>query len=141
MLLSALDRKAAPEPRGVLMRAKNNIGPSFGGIEFSAEMRTLDDYRSITAQRILWGASVNEAARDILERLESKPEEVTGKAAEFLRDALKGGPRMAEEVIAEGKAAGIHRKALQRALTKLNGSREKASFGTGWIWELPELAS
>jgi putative DNA primase/helicase len=141
VLLSTLDREAAGEPRGVIMRAKNNIGPSHGGIEFGAEMRTLDAYPGIAAQRILWGAYVNEAARDILERLESKPEEVTGKAASFLRDALKSGPRMAAEVIAEGEAAGVHRKALQRALKKLKGSSEKSSFGTGWIWELPEMAS
>ncbi len=141
VLLSALDRKAAGEPRGVLMRAKNNIGPSCGGIEFASEMRTLTDYPAITAQRILWGASVNEGTRDILARLESKPEEVKGKAASFLRDALKDGPRMAAELIAEGEAAGLHERALQRALKKLNGSREKPSFGTGWVWELPELAS
>ena len=48
---------------------------------------------------------------------------------------------MAAEVIKEGEAAGIHKKALQRALKKLGGSSEKASFGTGWIWGLPELAS
>lgn len=141
VLLSTLDRKAAGAPRGVLMRAKNNIGPAHGGIEFSAETRALDNYPDVSAQRILWGAFVNESARDILTRLESKPEEVTGKAASFLRNALNGGARMAAEVIAEGEAAGIHHKALQRAVKKLGGSSEKPSFGTGWIWELPELAS
>jgi hypothetical protein len=47
---------------------------------------------------------------------------------------------MAAEVIAEGEAAGLHQKALQRALKKLNGSSEKPSFGTGWIWELPQAS-
>jgi hypothetical protein len=41
-MLSALDGKVAGEPRGVLMRAKNNIGPSHGGFEFAAETRPLD---------------------------------------------------------------------------------------------------
>ena len=141
ILLSALDRQAAGEPCGVLMRAKNNIGPSNGGIEFAAETRPLADRPDIAAQRILWGAFVSEAARDILARLEGKPDEDTSKAASFLRDALNGGQRMAAEVIAEGKAAGINRRTLQRTLKKLGGSTEKPSFGTGWIWELPELAS
>jgi hypothetical protein len=54
VFLSALDRKAAGEPRGVLMRAKNNIGPTNGGFEFGAETRPLADRPEIAAQRILW---------------------------------------------------------------------------------------
>jgi len=50
VLLSALDRKAAGgERRGVLMRAKNNVGPSHGGIEFTAETWPLADYPGIAA--------------------------------------------------------------------------------------------
>jgi hypothetical protein len=48
---------------------------------------------------------------------------------------------MAAEVIAEGEAAGLNAKTLSRALKKLGGTSEKGSFGTGWIWELPEQAS
>jgi putative DNA primase/helicase len=143
VLLSALDRKAGGEPRGVLMRAKNNLGPSHGGIEFTAETRPLAGYPDIDAQRILWGDFVDEPARDILARLEGKTEQQTARAraAVFLREALKGGPRMAGEVVAEGEAAGFGERALRRALKKLGGSTEKPSFGTGWVWELPGLAS
>ena len=39
ILLSALDPKGGAEPRGVLMRAKSNIGPSHGGyMSISAEI-------------------------------------------------------------------------------------------------------
>ena len=141
VFLSALDRKAAGEPRGVLMRAKNNIGPTNGGFEFGAETRPLADRPDIAAQRILWGAFVSEAARDILARLEGKPDQDTSKAASFLCDALNGGPRMAAEVIAEGEVAGFNARTLRHELKRLGGSTEKPSFGAGWIWELPELAS
>jgi putative DNA primase/helicase len=144
VILSTLDNKSAGEPRGVLMRAKNNIGTSHGGFEFTAEARPLADHPDISAQRILWGGYVNESARDILTRLEGKTEPPTGmrKAAAFLRDALDGrGPRMAAEVIAEGEAAGLSERALRRALKALRGWSEKPSMKTGWIWELPQQAS
>ncbi|HME84818.1 MAG TPA: hypothetical protein VKG91_09790 [Roseiarcus sp.] len=48
---------------------------------------------------------------------------------------------MAGEVIAEGEAMGLSEWALRRALKKLGGRPEKLSFGTGWIWQLPGLAS
>jgi hypothetical protein len=144
VMLNALDRKAGGEPRGVLMRAKNNLGPEHGGFDFAAEMRPLADHPQISAQRILWGDYVNEPASGILARLESKDEQQQGggrKAATFLRLALQAGPRMAAEVIAEGEAAGIPKRVLQRALKRFGGSSEKPGFGTGWIWELPEQAS
>jgi len=141
VLMSALDRKAGGEPRGVIMRAKNNLGPAHGGFNFTAETRPLADYPDIAAQRILWGDYVNESARDILARLEGKTEPAMRKAATFLRDALKGGPQLASEVIANGEAAGFNERALRRALKRLGGSSEKPSFGSGWIWELPEQAS
>jgi putative DNA primase/helicase len=141
VLMSALDRKAGGEPRGVLMRAKNNIGPSHGGIAFTAETQTLDDYPDIVAQRILWGDYVNESARDILARLEGKTEAAMRKTATFLRDALKGGPQMASEIIANGEAAGFNERTLRRALKRLGGSSEKSSFGAGWVWKLPEHSS
>ena len=48
---------------------------------------------------------------------------------------------MAAEVSAEGEALGFSERALRRALKKLGGTSEKPSFKTGWVWELPGLAS
>jgi hypothetical protein len=123
------------------MRAKNNIGPSRGGFEFAAETRPLIDHPGIAAQRILWGAYVNESAREVLTRLEGDANSGARKAATFVQDALKHGPEMAADVIAKGNAAGFEKRALQRALKALGGWSEKPSFKTGWIWELPEQAS
>jgi putative DNA primase/helicase len=146
VLLSALDYKAGGEPRGVLMRAKNNLGPSHGGFRFAASTLPLAERPDISAQRIEWLDYVNEPARDILAKLEGRDEQQKGggerKAATFLRIALNGrGPRMAAEVIKEGEAHGLSQWALRRALKKLGGSQEKPSFGTGWVWELPQQAS
>ena len=145
IMLSALDPKGGAEPRGVLMRAKSNIGPQHGGYSFSAEQRPLDSYPDIVAQRILWGEYVDRSARAMLEEFEGKTKaaaEARRKAAEFVSEALTDrGPRMAAEVIAEGEALGFSERALRRALKKLGGTSEKPSFKTGWVWELPGLAS
>jgi putative DNA primase/helicase len=140
VLVSAIDKRVG-EPRGVIMRAKNTLGPAHGGFEFSGETRPLADYPDITAQRIVWGTYVNESARDVLARLEGKPklEPAMRKDVAFLREALKAGPRMA--VIAEGEAAGFGERVLRRALKRIGGWSEKPSMKTGWIWELPEQAS
>ena len=96
IMLNALDPKGGAEPRGVLMRAKSNIGPSHGGYSFSAEQRPLDDEPDISAQRILWGEYVDKSARDMLEEFEGKAKaaaEAKRKAAEFVSEALADGDR------------------------------------------------
>ena len=90
-----------------------------------------------------WGDYINKSARDILEEIEGKEEQAERKkrkAVAFLTEALKGGPRMAAEVIAEGAALGFNDRALRRAFTNdLKGQSERVGFGKGgtWIWELP----
>jgi hypothetical protein len=143
VLLGAIDKQSLGQPRGVFMRAKNNLGAAHGGFEFSGRQQQLMNFPAITAQRIVWGAYVDETARDILARLEGKEERETDnrKIATFLREALGSGPRMAAAVIAQGEAAGFTERALRRALKKLGGHSQKLSFGAGWIWELPRGAA
>jgi RecA-family ATPase len=138
VLLSALDPKYA-EPHGVITRAKSNIGPSRGGYAFVGKHHQLDSHPDIWAERVEWNEYVNETARDILARFEAKAP-TQRKAATFLRQALKPGPRMAAEVIAEGEAAGLNDKALRRALKALGGTSERVGFGGdgAWVWELPK---
>ena len=143
IMLSALDPKSGGSgPRGVLMRAKSNIGPAHGGYSFSAEQRPLDDEPGISAQRILWGEFVDKSARDILQEFEGDAErkaQALRKAAEFVRAALKDGePHMAAEVKVEGTKAGFNERTLQRAFKMLGGVPERAGFGKGGasIWQL-----
>ena len=61
--------------------------------------------------RTLWGDFIDKSAHDVLEEFEGKTKaaaETRRKVAEFVREALTDrGPRMAAEVIAEGKALGF----------------------------------
>jgi putative DNA primase/helicase len=143
ILLSALDWRSGPEPRGVVMRAKMTIGPPHGGYRFSAEQRQLDSDPNITGQRILWGEYDNRSAREILEEIEGKAERAQAslrRAAAFVSEALiDGEPHMAAEVIAKGVAAGFNERTLRRAFKTAGGLAERAGFGKGgtWIWQLP----
>ncbi len=80
----------------------------------------------IEAQRILWGDAIDGSARDILAKFDGKGEGAERKAAAFLSETLKAGPRMAAEVIAEGGAIGLSEWALRRALKKLGGRLRSA---------------
>jgi putative DNA primase/helicase len=144
ILLNALDPKGGAEPRGVLMRAKSNIGPSHGGYSFTAEQRPLDDEPDISAQHILWGGYVDRGAGDILEEFEGKAKaavERKRKIAQFLTEAMANGPRMAAEVEDEGEKLGFAVWAMRRVFKKLGGQSLKPSFKSGWVWELPGQAA
>lgn len=145
VLVAARDQNGGRDARRALMRAKVSNGPDWGGFDYKLEQRPLDNWPDIEAQRVLWGDAIDGSARDILAQFEGKPETAVRKAAAFLREALKSGPRMAREVIAEGEAVGFGERQLQRALKAMSGTNERVGgIGKGigyWIWELPSLAS
>lgn len=144
VLVAARDQNGGQNARRALMRAKVSNGPDWGGFDYKLDQCSLDDWPDIDAQRVLWGDAIEGSARDILAQFEGKPELAVTKAAAFLREALKGGARMAREVIDEGEANGLSERMLQRALKKLGGRNERVQ-GIGksgwWIWEVPGLAS
>jgi putative DNA primase/helicase len=142
-LLSVV-QKTASGPRGVLTKVKISNGKEWGGYDFTAETRPLDDDPSVSGQRIWWGAFIDEDPRAIVAKIEGAAEragQTMRRAAAFVRDALKRGPRLAAEVIAEGEACGFSKRTLQRAFTgkDIGGRPEHAGFekGGAWIWELP----
>ena len=148
VLVAARDQNGGQNARRALMRAKVSNGPDWGGFDYKLDQRSLDDWPDIDAQRVLWGDAIEGSARDILAQFEGKPELAVTKAAAFLREALKGGPRMAREVIDEGEAKGLSERMLQRALKKLGGTqracprdRQGAAGGFGkfpdWRREAP----
>jgi hypothetical protein len=58
-------------------------------------------------------------------------------AADFLRAMLADGPRLAKEVQAEARAAGITKRTLERAKKLLGVISSKAGLAAGWQWSLP----
>jgi putative DNA primase/helicase len=139
ILVAARDENDADDPRRALLRAKVSNGPDWGGFAYSLERRELDGYPGIEAQRVLWGGPIEGTTRDILAKFEEKRDD--RPAMVFLREALKGGPRLAAEVIAEAALAGIPKRTLQRALNDMGGTTERHGVGRDHftVWELPRL--
>ena len=135
--VAAKDLNVGKDARRVLVRVKMSNGPDWGGFEYQMERRELDGCPGIEAQRVLWGEVLEGTAMELLSQLENKPQ-AGREAATFLQAVLKDGPQMAAEVLAKGEAEGLSEWALRRALKKLGGSKEKASFKGPWIWELPK---
>jgi putative DNA primase/helicase len=134
--VAAKDLNAAEGARRVLLRVKMSNGPDWGGLEYRLDRRTLEDWTGIEAQSVWWGDAIEGTAKELLAQLENKPQ-ATDTAEAFLREMLKGGPQMAAEILAKGKAQGLSEKAVRRAFKKIGVLKEKVGFQGTWIWELP----
>ncbi len=144
VLVAARDESAATrDPRRALVRAKVSNGPDWGGLDYKLELHPLDGWPGIEAQRVVWCDPIEGSARDILAQFEGNSTGVRQReAVTFLIGALKGGPRLASELIAEAAHVGIPERTLRYALTQLGGSPERHGKGHGHfvIWELPNGA-
>jgi putative DNA primase/helicase len=143
VLLAARDQSGATrDPRRALVRAKVSNGPDWGGLDYKLGLHPLDAWPGIEAQRVLWGDPIEGSARDILAQFEGNPTGVRQrKAVTFLVEALKGGPRLASEVIAEAAKDGIAERTLRHAPGELGGVPKRHGKGRGHfvIWELPDV--
>jgi putative DNA primase/helicase len=140
VLVAAWDQNGGRDSRRVLMRAKISNGLAFGGFDYQLEQRALDDWPGIEAQRILWTGWVEGSARDLLAQFEAKQAAQGTRATLFLIAALKDGPRLAAEVIAEAAKAGIPERTLRYAFKGLAGAPERHGKGRDHfvVWELPK---
>ena len=59
------------------------------------------------------------------------------RAADWLVEFLKAGPRASTEVMTAGKMAGHSRNALFEAKKLLGARAEKTTLEGGWRWSLP----
>jgi hypothetical protein len=73
--------------------------------------------------------------------IEAEERSKLDEAKEFLTDILRSGPVTSPEVEKEAKGAGIVPATLKRAKGVLGVKARKASFGGGWIWDLPDRRS
>jgi hypothetical protein len=57
-------------------------------------------------------------------------------AADWLRDYLGDGPKLARDVLSESKAAGFSKRTIDRAKPMAGVRTRKEAFSGGWVWEL-----
>lgn len=135
VLVAAKVRGENGEDRRVLARSKSNIGPDDGGFEYQLEQ--VEPLQGIQASRVVWGASVQGTARELLTEPTSddeNPASACGAAEEFLIELLGAGPTPTKTVESEAKAAGIAWRTVRRASDAL-GVQKRKSDG-GWYWSL-----
>lgn len=127
----------------LLARAKSNIGPDSGGVLYHLEQIQIPGHPGIINTRVLWGATIEGTARDLLAKAEQNDGEektATDEAREWLAELLEHGPMKAFDAKKEAHQAGISDKALRRAREKLRIKPRKKGYGGVWFWELPEDA-
>jgi putative DNA primase/helicase len=124
-----------PERR-FLLRAKSNVGPDGGGFVYDLQQRELPDYPDISASLVVWGEAIHGTARELLAEAETPDSErdMAKDAVEFLRTSLQLGPRSAEDLKREAKAAGIGWRTIERHKKRAGVASRKKGMGTGWEW-------
>jgi putative DNA primase/helicase len=130
--------KDGEEDRRILVRSKSNIGPDFGGFEYSIEQSELTAHPGVNASLIRWGQSVDGTARELLAEAEAEP---VGAAdaydvEDFLCGLLADGATAAKSIKADADGAGYSWDQVKRASLRLGVEKRKEGLKGGWVWVL-----
>jgi putative DNA primase/helicase len=123
--------------RRVLARAKSNIGPDDGGIEYALRLQDVANRPGLRATAVQWGALLPGTARELLADAEQQPDDEDNDIDGFLRGVLADGPVAANTALSEGTGAGYSRDQVLRAARRLGVKRTKTGMRGGWDWSLP----
>jgi hypothetical protein len=99
-----------------LVRASSNIGPSGGGFEYLLLQEPLLEY-DLSAQRVMWGATLQGAAKALLEDIRTRSARL--RAVEFILDLLKQGPIDVADIKRAAEANGHSWRTVERAKADL----------------------
>lgn len=129
--------------RGVLVRAKSNVGPTDGGYAFTINPVNLEaDNGILDTTDLEWDAQpLVGDPESIVRAAESSAVAQAELAAEmeFLSDLLAGGPVLANDAIRSGQDQGYTSENLRKVLAELGGkSKKEPGYSRGaWYWVLP----
>jgi hypothetical protein len=141
----------APDPEAdeddesarVLVHAKANLSQQAAPLRFRLNSETVETPDGPTEVPVVeWGEEVPTlSATDALAGLDGDERTAIEDAAEWLRQALADGPRLASTVKAEGKREGHAARTVQRAAKRLHIVSRRQGFGEPATWELPVRAT
>jgi putative DNA primase/helicase len=148
VLVAAKHQEEGEDGRTVrlFLRAKSNIGPDDGGFEYDLHQGELKTHPGIFASSVLWGDTVEGAARELLATADATGEDGEGgtlaDAKRFLSDLLADGPLPTKTIKADADGAGYSWATIRRAkkVLGIETRKEGGSFGGGkqqWVWALP----
>ena len=127
-----------------MLRVKCNIAKRSGGLIYKTEPKLVEVGGSLESYPFVqWIGETDKTADDVLEpkgQGKGRPSEERTKAADWLRDFLKGGALPCGRIEDQGKGHhGFSKKTLQRAKEEIG----VCSFQKGrkWYWQLPEATA
>ncbi len=97
---------------------------------------------TIESGQFLWLKESTLTAERILSKLENEDErEEQNEAVAFLREVLRDGKKLAQDIKREGDKLGLSEKRLRTARSRLNVQIEREGFGQGSksYWSLPSI--
>ncbi|MBK8065265.1 MAG: AAA family ATPase [Betaproteobacteria bacterium] len=122
----------------LFLRAKSNIGPDDGGFEYDLHQSELQSHPGLFASSVLWGNTVEGAARELLATADARDDDGEGgtlaDAKRFLADLLADGPMSASAVKRDADGAGYSWATIRRAQKALGIQAIKAGMKGGWEW-------
>jgi len=125
--------------RRLLLPLKTNLAPDTTGLAYAVVGSPEDPSIGVIA----WEPDpVTISADEALVAEYADPEERTARqeAAEWLREALSGGPVAMKDIQRMAKDSGHAWRTVQRAKTALRVASQHQGYGQGstWYWDLPE---
>jgi len=137
VVLATVKPADAEAPRR-LVRAKSNLGPDSGGLEYRFFSVPVPGC-TFNAQKVEWGEMLDGTARELMavEQADNGGDALEDAEA-FLLDILAAGPVATKEIRTAASAHGHKPRTVDRAKQTLNITATKAGFEGGWAWKLPE---
>jgi len=139
VLLLGPDPDDREGPTRVLAHAKCNFGVRAPSLRLRLEARAVPgDEATIRTSGIAWaGEATGVRAADLIASETDEARDEGDEATAILRQLLRDGPRPAQDVQKNLRAAGVGERAWRRAKRDLRVRSEPAGFQGGWMWSLP----
>jgi len=126
-----------PQQPHRLVRAKSNLGPDRGGLEYSLLGAPVPGH-DFHAQRVDWGQPLDGSAHELM-AIEGEEDDAVTLAREFLEVMLAKGPVAVRELKPTALAHGHKWRTVERAKSNLRIKAVK-QVGGAWYWALPAEA-
>ncbi|WP_323139993.1 AAA family ATPase [Massilia phyllosphaerae] len=144
VLIAAKDEDGS---RRILARAKSNIGPDTGGIEYSVVETSFCSIKNeatkdrIETSYIEWGKILDGSARDLLGQVEvseNNRQELNSKLKKMLIEKIQnaGGQMLSAELEKEVLAAGYSWDKAKKVKRQLGIEAVKLGMDGSWAWRL-----
>jgi putative DNA primase/helicase len=123
-----------PQQPHRLVRAKSNLGPDRGGLEYNLLSAPVPGH-DFHAQRVDWGQPLDGSAHELM-AIEGEEDDALASAREFLAVLLAKGPLAVRELKPAALAHGHKWRTVERAKPDL-GIKAIKGVGGAWFWTLP----